>query len=76
MAKNIPLVSADTLEVPDSTTPWVRLDTAEWFAWLDSPTTTRFSYALHNRARGYIDGFMTVRKEQRQRGNAERPDIQ
>ena len=26
------------------------------------------SYALHNHAKGYIDGFMTVRKERRQRG--------
>ena len=29
-----------------------------------------FSYALHNRTQGYIDGFMTVRKERRQRGTA------
>ena len=46
------------------------LDSPAWFAWLDVPTTIRFSYALHNRAKGYIDGFMTVRKEQRQRRGA------
>jgi hypothetical protein len=35
---------------------------------LEAPTTTHFSYALFNHTRGYIDGFMTVRKERRQRG--------
>jgi len=46
------------------------LDTPAWFAWLEAPSTTRFSYALFNRAKGYIDGFITLRKEQRQRGRA------
>lgn len=50
--------------------PLIQLDTPAWFAWLDAPTTTRFSYALFNRTHGYIDGFMTVRKERRQRGHA------
>jgi hypothetical protein len=54
----------------DTTGPLIRLDTPAWFAWLEAATTTRFSYALFNRARGYIDGFMTVRKERRQRGTA------
>jgi hypothetical protein len=67
MAKDIPLVRQGILENP--TGPDIRLDTAEGFAWLEAPTTTRFSYALHNRARGYIDGFLTVRKETRQRGS-------
>lgn len=67
MAKDIPLVRQGILENP--TGPDIRLDTAEWFAWLEAPTTTRFSYALHNRARGYIDGFLTVRKETRRRGS-------
>lgn len=70
MTKNIPIVE-DGIVVDDYTDgPAIRLDTRAWFAWLESPTTTRFSYALFNRARGYIDGFMTVRKEPRQRGTA------
>jgi hypothetical protein len=70
MAKNIPTVSDAILLDPGSDPPFIRLDTPTWFVWLEAPTTTRFSYALHNRAEGYIDGFMTVRKETRQRGGA------
>ena len=40
----------------------------QWFAWLEAPENCCFSYALLNHAKGYIDGFMTVRKERRQRG--------
>ncbi len=68
MAKDIPLVSKAILADPQHTGPRIHLDTPAWFDWLEAPTTTRFSYALFNRARGYIDGFMTVRKERRQRG--------
>jgi LuxR family transcriptional regulator, maltose regulon positive regulatory protein len=68
MAKDIPMVRQAILEDPRHNGSSIPLDTPEWFAWLDAPTTTRFSYALHNRAQGYIDGFMTVRKETRQRG--------
>lgn len=70
MAKDIPLVSKAILCDPQHTGPSIYLDTPAWFDWLEAPTTTRFSYALFNRARGYIDGFMTVRKERRQRGGA------
>jgi len=70
MGKEIPCVRQARLEVPYATGPDIRLDSPAWFAWLDAPTTTRFSYALYNRAQGYIDGFMTVRKETRQRGGA------
>jgi LuxR family transcriptional regulator, maltose regulon positive regulatory protein len=53
-------------------TDWrdIRLDSAQWFAWLETPEHRSFSYALMNHAKGYIDGFMTVRKECRQRGGA------
>jgi len=68
MAKNIPMVSGVTLLDPQHAGPSIHLDTPAWLAWLEAPTTTHFSYALFNRARGYIDGFMTVRKERRQRG--------
>lgn len=46
----------------------IPLDSAAWFAWLEEPSTTSFSYPLVDPGRGYIVGFMTVRKERRQRG--------
>ena len=46
----------------------IRLDRPAWFSWLDAPTTTSFAYPLHDPRCGYIIGFMTVRKEARQRG--------
>jgi LuxR family maltose regulon positive regulatory protein len=70
MTKTIPIVKNGILVDEQTSGPTIHLDTAAWFAWLAAPTTTRFSYALFNRARGYIDGFMTVRKERRQRGTA------
>jgi len=48
----------------------VQLDSAAWFVWLTAETTTRFSYPLFDPQVGYIVGFMTVRKERRQRGSA------
>src|SRR3990172_9329942 len=70
MASKTPTVSDGDL--CDDQTPGlcIPLDSPAWFAWLEKPTTTRFSYALFNRSQGYIDGFMTVRKERRQRGAA------
>jgi len=46
----------------------IRLDSAAWVAWLAAPTTRSFSYPVYDHAHGYIDGFMVVRKERRQRG--------
>jgi LuxR family maltose regulon positive regulatory protein len=46
----------------------VQLDTPAWFEWLTAEGTTRFSYPLFDRQVGYIVGWMTVRKERRQRG--------
>ncbi|GAC1430830.1 MAG: hypothetical protein NVSMB62_28080 [Acidobacteriaceae bacterium] len=46
----------------------IPLDSEAWFTWLEEPTTTSFSYPLVDTGRGYIVGFMTVRKERRQRG--------
>lgn len=46
----------------------IRLDTPAWVRWLELPTTRSFAYPVHDHAHGYIDGFMTVRKEGRQRG--------
>lgn len=70
MTNPIPSVRDGILLDDDMPGPTVHLDTPAWFAWLERPTTLRFSYALHNRKKGYIDGFMTVRKECRQRGTA------
>lgn len=44
------------------------LDTPDWFAWLEAPTTRSFAYPLFDPRRGYIVGLMTVRKDRRQRG--------
>ncbi len=63
-----PTVSGDALYSPELPNGRIRLDTATWFAWLEAPTTTSFSYPLFDPAVGYIVGFMTVRKEGRQRG--------
>jgi len=54
-------------EVPSGS---VQLDSTAWFAWLAAETTTRFSYPLFDPQVGYIVGFLTVRKERRQRGSA------
>ncbi len=51
---------------PDGTR--LRVDSPAWFTWLAAPTTRTFSYPVYAHAHGYIDGFMTVRKEQRRRG--------
>jgi len=57
-------------ELDDPTAPdtCICVDTPAWFTWLGTVTTTSFSYPVYDHAHGYIDGFMTVRKEQRQRG--------
>lgn len=46
----------------------VVLDTPAWVAWLEDPATTSFAFPVDNPVRGYIEGFMTVRKERRERG--------
>lgn len=68
MATKPPRISEQWVYDPTSASGGIRLDTAAWFAWLESATTTRFSYPLFDPQRGYIVGFMTVRKERRQRG--------
>jgi hypothetical protein len=70
MTKSIPIVQDGVVVDDPIAGPTIYLDTLAWFSWLEAPTTTRFSYALFNRHRGYIDGFMTVRKEGRQRGTS------
>jgi hypothetical protein len=48
----------------------VQVDTPAWFAWLEETTTRSFAYPIYNAAQGYIEAFLTVRKERRQRGGA------
>ena len=68
MGANLPRINGqwvDGAAVPEGS---VRLDSVAWFAWLAAETTTRFSYPLFDPQVGYIVGWMTVRKEMRQRG--------
>lgn len=53
-------------EVPEGC---VQLDSQAWFVWLAAETTSSFSYPLYDPQVGYVVGFMTVRKERRQRGS-------
>lgn len=68
MGGKLPLVSDGWVYQRSQGGVDIRLDTPGWFAWLAAPSTTGFSYALYDPKRGYIVGFMTVRKERRQRG--------
>ncbi len=49
------------LSDPSAPGPDIVVDSPAWFAWLEAPTTTSFSYPLFDPAAGYILGFMTVR---------------
>jgi len=44
------------------------VDSPAWFGWLAAETTRGFAYALFDRQAGYVSGFLSVRKEQRERG--------
>ena len=70
MSRHTPTVAAGTLYDPATPASHIRLDSPAWQAWLAAPTTTCFAYPLHDQRRGYIAGFMTVRKEGRRRGGA------
>jgi LuxR family transcriptional regulator, maltose regulon positive regulatory protein len=47
---------------------YIEVDSVAWFEWLEAAETRRFTYALEDAGRGYIVGWMTVRKEERERG--------
>ena len=68
MGGQIPVVSAQWVCDPAQAGQTIRLDTPAWFGWLEAATTVHFSYPLFDPRCGYIVGFMTVRKERRQRG--------
>lgn len=61
-------VTQAALEIPDGTERAIRLESALWWAWLESTTARSFAYPIYDRQAGYIRGFMTVRKEKRARG--------
>ena len=77
MRENRPTVWVDAWSVPQ--VAWLeelgqgdarlRLDTAERRAWLDGAGVS-FAYPVFNPGCGYIEGFMTVRKDRRQRGGS------
>src|ERR671936_677921 len=68
MGTRAPTVWEDTYTGEATLNAGSRLDTSAWRAWLDDPATMSFSYPVYNPARGYIEGFMTVRKERGRRG--------
>ena len=68
MSDKTPRVWGEYLEDPEQPTERVYLDTPGWAEWLEAPTTRRFCYPVIDARAGYIDGFMTVRKERRARG--------
>ena len=59
---------AATLDCAHPHSRTIHLDSPQWFAWLEAPDNVCFTYALFSRRLGYIYGFITVRKERRQRG--------
>ena len=52
----------------EASEPAIRLDTPAWDSWLSLPSTRRFAYPIYDERVGYIRGWMTVRKERRNRG--------
>jgi LuxR family maltose regulon positive regulatory protein len=68
MRRQRPRVEQGRLYDPGGPSRSVALDTPAWFTWLNAAGNTSFSYAVFDQRRGYIVGFMTVRKERRQRG--------
>lgn len=70
MGGPIPVVSARWVYDPQQPGAAIELDTPAWVSWLETPTTAHFSYPIFDPQVGYIVGFMTVRKERRQRGSS------
>jgi hypothetical protein len=68
MPAKLPTIEGSSVYDPAVPEWRLRLDSPAWFAWLSAASTSRFSYPLLDRSRGYIIGFMTVRQESRQRG--------
>ena len=56
------------VQLPDQSERGIRLEGEAWWAWLEMPSTRSFAYPIYDIQVGYIRGFMTVRKERRERG--------
>ncbi len=70
MSAQTPQVWDAYVEDPRPPGQRVWLDQPGWVEWLEAPTTRSFRYPVFDARVGYIVGFMTVRKERRQRGGA------
>lgn len=70
MSEKTPRVWGRYVEDPQHPKDKIPLDTAAWLSWLEAATTSRFTYPVADDRVGYIVGFMTVRKEGRQRGGS------
>ncbi len=57
------------LEQAEQAAGRIAVDSPAWVAWLDGMGES-FAYPVFNPKHGYIEGFMTVRKEHRQRGGS------
>ncbi len=68
MRTNRPRVYEQWLADPAHVAGDIRLDSTAWFAWLDAASTSGFAYPLFDLQVGYIVGWMSVRKERKQRG--------
>jgi hypothetical protein len=68
MSRKPARVSEGALYAPNLLDGSIELDSAAWFSWLEQDATRSFSYPLFDARCGYIIGFMTVRKEARERG--------
>ena len=58
------------VQLADQSERGIRLESEAWWAWLEMPSTRSFAYPIYDSQVGYIRGFMTVRKERRERGQA------
>lgn len=54
------------LYAPQHVSRRIAVDSRDWFDWLEEARS--FAYPVPDATKGYIEGFMTVRKERRQRG--------
>lgn len=68
MSAKLPRVSAGAVYAAELPGGSIDVDSVAWFRWLEREATRSFSYPLFDRRCGYIRGFMTVRKERRERG--------
>ena len=57
------------VQLPGQPERGIRLESAAWWVWLETSSTHSFAYPIYDSQVGYICGFMTVRKERRERGS-------